>query len=94
MQLLVQLFNTVNAWTVQGLKTSCMAAAVLHGYVGVRYGRKSVLMAAFCAFVHFGAFVAYCGAFHRAYRLGDLQKVVRRELFVACGRSTTERYSD
>ena len=64
-------------------------AAILHGYLGIRLRQNNLLIAAFCAAVHVIVVVAYCGVFHRAYRLQELQKTLKRELIMAvCGESS------
>ena len=40
-QLVVQLFNEINLWLVQGLKVTCLAGIIIHGYVAIRVREKS-----------------------------------------------------
>ena len=83
-QLLVQIFNKINCWFVEGLKVIFLVSAILLGYVGIRLRQNNLLITVFCPFVHIGCIVAYCGTFNRAYRLQEFQKKLKRELKAAC----------
>lgn len=87
-QLYVQFYNKVNCWFLHAMKMLCIAATILHGYVGIRFGQKDLLVAVFCAFVHTAAFIVYCGIFQSAYRPSNLQRIVKQELISACGTRT------
>ena len=86
-QLLIQLFNNINSWFLEGIKMVFIVAAILHGYVGIRFGHKQALIAGFCGFVHVVSFVAYCGTFRAAHRLIDMQEEVKRGLSAASQRT-------
>ena len=85
-QLLIQLFNRINCWFVQGVKVACVLVSVLQGYLGIRLRQKHVIIASYCAFTHIVCFVGYCGVYGRAYRVKELQKKLKGELKVACAR--------
>ena len=85
-QLLIQLYNKFNCWYVQGLKLGCVISAIFHGYLGIRVRQNNLLIAAFCVVIHAAAVVAYCGAFHRAYRLRKRQMGLKREVEIACAK--------
>ena len=83
-QLLIQQFNNVNSWFLHGIKMALLACAILHGYVGIRFGHTSVWIAGFCAFIHMCTFIGYCGTFQRAHRMIDMQSQLKQELLAAC----------
>ena len=83
-QLFIQLFNNINSWFLHGIKMTLISTAILHGYVGIRFGHTCVWIGGFCAFIHVCSFVAYCGAFQRAHQLIEMQREVKQELLVAC----------
>ena len=85
-QLLIQLFNKINCWYVEGLKVILLVTGIIHGYLGIRLRQNNVVIAAFCGAMHGFAILSYCGTFIRAYRLQDMQKNLKRELKAACGR--------
>ena len=70
----------------------CIACAILHGYVGIRFGHEHPLIAAFCWLVHVVAFVLYCGGFQRAYRIKEMQKQMKDQLVEACSRNLEQKY--
>ena len=63
-----------------------LAAAILHGYAGIRLRQKNLLLTAFCAVTHVTVTVLYCGTFSRAYRLTELQKKLKLQLIATCGK--------
>ena len=63
-----------------------IAAAILHGYIGIRFGRKCICIAGFCGFVHLYTFVAYCGVFQKAHGQIEMQEQVKQELRAVCGK--------
>ena len=65
-----------------------IGAAILHGYVGIRFGHKHAFIAVFCGFIHAVAFIGYCGTFHAAHRLSDMQDEVKRRLSAAAQRNS------
>ena len=69
----------------------CIACAILHGYIGIRFGHEHPLIAAFCWLVHIVAFVLYCGGFQRAYRIKEMQNQMKDQLVEACGRNHKQR---
>ena len=87
-QLYIQFFNQFNCWFLHALKMICISAAILHGYVGVRFGHKNPLIAIFCFAIHIAASVVYFGVFQSANGPVELQKVVKRDLLAASVRSS------
>ena len=85
-QLLIQLYNGINCWFVQGVKVASLVSAILNGYLGIRLRQDNILITAFCAIIYVYGIVGYCGAFNRAYRLQELQKVLKGELKSACAK--------
>ena len=85
-QLVVQLFNMINCWYLQLMKWGFLISTILHGYVGIRLRQNNVLIAAYGATVYIIITVIYCGTFHKAYRLQELQKKLKRELKAECGK--------
>ena len=83
-QLLIQLFNKINCWNVEGLKIDCLASAVFHGFFMIRLRQSNILIAVFCAGAHAVAISLYCGTFNRAYRMKEFQEGQKDELKVAC----------
>ena len=85
-QLLIQLFNKINCWFVQGMKVVCLSATILNGYLGIRLRQNNVLIAIFCAAMHVSIAFAYCGTFNKAYLLQELQKKLKLKLKASCGK--------
>lgn len=84
-QLYLQLFNGYNPWYIHAYKTVMVLAAIIHGYVGVRF-RNDPLVTIFCCFVHFSCLITYVGVFQRAYRVVSGQWEVKEELITASQR--------
>ena len=61
-------------------KIVCIGAAILHGYFGIRFGHKNIIIPLFCGLVHVCAFSSYCGGFQRAYWVKDMQLKLKRQL--------------
>ena len=85
-QLIIQLFNKINCWFLQGMKVVLLVAAIIHGYVGIRLRQTDLFLAIFCAVAHVVLSFLYCGTFDRAYRLQELQQELKIELIAACGK--------
>ena len=90
-QLYIQFFNQINCWFLHALKLICISAAILHGYVGIRFGHQEPLIGVFCAAVHVVVYVIYCGIIQNAYHPADLQKQAKRELLAASGTNARAR---
>ena len=89
-QLLVQLFNAINCWSVEGLKMVALVVGISQGYFAIRQRQNNLFLSAYCATVHVFDIAAYCGAFNRAYRLHESQKNLKRELEAACGKLSSQ----
>ena len=70
---------------------TAVSAAIVYGYLGIRATKNNLLIAAFCANTHVAGVIVYCGTFHRASRLRELQQKLRCELKMVSGKISSER---
>ena len=88
-QLYVHLFNTINAWYVQSFKLAAIFVAVFHGFIGVRF-RSYIIIAAFCAVMHFLSCVSYCAVFQKAHQIPRMQRMLKEEIPAAAAVLTVD----